>query len=63
MTDGRHYSYPTATELHVDAGVGKGRDGIPGEGGEEDERDYGIREVIVFFQLSGVRGECHGSIR
>ena len=51
MTDGRHYGYASTTELHVDAGVGKGRDGVPGEGGEEDERDYGIREVIVFFQL------------
>jgi hypothetical protein len=37
-------------ELGVDGGVGEGGGGVAREGGEEDERDDGVVEVVVFLE-------------
>lgn len=53
----RHDCDTALAEFHVDAGVCKGSDGVASEGGQEDEGDDGVAEVIVFFQL------VNGSVR
>lgn len=51
VADWRHDGDASLAEFHVDAGVGECGDGVACEGGEEDERDDGVAEVIVCFEL------------
>lgn len=44
-------SQTALAQLHVDAVVEEGRYGVADEGGEEDEGDYRVREVVVCFEL------------
>lgn len=47
-----HNGNSALAESDVDAGIGECGDGVAREGGEEDERNDGVTEVVVFFELS-----------
>lgn len=49
---GRHDGHAALAEPDMNAGIGEGGDGVADKGGEEDEGDDGVREVVVFFELS-----------
>lgn len=53
VAEGGHDGDAAAAEGDVDAGIGEGGGGVADEGGEEDERDDGVAEVVVFFELGG----------
>lgn len=52
---GCHDGNPTLAEFAVDVGIGEGRKRVAGEGGQEDERDDGVIEGVVLFELCAVR--------
>lgn len=47
----RHAELP---KVHVDAVNEEGREGVAGEGGEEDAGDDGVRDVVVSLKLARV---------
>lgn len=51
VAGGRHDGDAALAERHMDAGVSEGGDGVAGEGGEEDEGDDGVGEVVVLLEL------------
>lgn len=46
-----HNGNSALAEPDVDAGIGHCGDGVACEGGEEDERNYCVTQVVVFFEL------------
>ena len=51
VTDRGHDGNAALPKLHVDASVREGGNGVAGKGGQEDERDDGVTEIVVVFQL------------
>lgn len=47
-----HNGNSALAESDVDTGIGECGDGVAREGGEEDERNDGVTQVVVFFELS-----------
>jgi hypothetical protein len=51
VTERRDQGDAAAAEGMMEAGVGEGRDGVAGERREENERDDGVADVVVFLEL------------
>lgn len=52
---GCHDGDAALAEFAVDVCVGEGRERVAGEGGQKDERDDGVIEGVVLFELCVVR--------
>lgn len=51
VAEGGHDGDAALAEDGVDSGIGEGSDGVADKGGEEDERDDSVSEVIVVLEL------------